>query len=209
GSVSSRRYWRLPVHSVFEGDTDRVARRIEELLTEAVRSHLASDVPLAILMSGGLDSSLIAAIASRLVGDKLKSFTFGYSGQMDEADSIQARIVSEFLGTDHKEVVVDESRLLKLLPRIVYHHDAPQVDEASVPTLASAEAVRRYATVVLVGEGSDEQFGGYVSNVYFRSLRRLRAFSPQILALPRVVMLAKQVPLLQRYARILELSGSL
>jgi len=183
--------------------------KIRSLLNESVRSHLMADVPLGVMLSGGLDSSAIAVIARKIVGERLKTFTFGYSDESDDVDMSYSRIMVDHLSTDHKSILISEDRLVDSLPTVIYHHDEPKVDPASIPTLIAGREVRRYATVVLVGEGSDEQFSGYVSNLHFSRARRYRSLAPSALARERIQLLADSVPFLRHQKRALEFLWSL
>ena len=207
--TESQTYWRVPVSDVIETDEATVVKRVRTLLEESVNAHLRSDVPLGVMLSGGLDSSVIAVLAKNAIGDKLKTFTFDYSEAPDKGDATYSRIMAEHLCTDHKEIGISEERLFDYLPSVVYYHDEPKVDPASVPTLVAAREIRRHATVVLVGEGSDEQFGGYISGLHFAKTRQYRTLAPSVLADAKLLRSVDMVPVLRREKRLLEYLGSL
>ena len=159
------RYWRPPL--VGYERTERVdvslaeaAEGVRERLELAVERRLLADVPLGSFLSGGIDSSAIAAIASKQVDRKLSTFTIGF----DDADGFDerpyARVVARHLGTDHHEYVVKPDAV-ELIERLVWHYDQPFGDSSAVPTYYLAEATRGDVTVALCGDGGDEIFGGY------------------------------------------------
>ena len=143
---------------------------IRETLTEATRKRLMSDVPIGVLLSGGLDSSLTSAIASRLLaesGKKLHSFSIG----LDEKspDAVAARKVAEFLGTEHHEIHFSVAQGIEILDKLIWHLETYDVTSirASTPMYFLSKAITDLGIkVVLSGEGADEIFGGYL---YFRN----------------------------------------
>ncbi len=132
-------------------------KRIEENLRESVNLRLVSDVPLGIYLSGGLDSSYIAALASQVHPD-VRTFTIGFGHPTDETRF--GRMVAEHLGTDHKEIIVEQADL-KILPRITWHLDTPVVDIAAIPLYIMSQETKKHLTVALMGDGGDEMLGGY------------------------------------------------
>ncbi|MCP9490513.1 MAG: asparagine synthase (glutamine-hydrolyzing) [Solirubrobacteraceae bacterium MAG38_C4-C5] len=141
----------------------RVLEQLRDLLVAAVRSHMMGDVPIGILLSGGLDSSLIAAIAARAAaedGKRLKSFSIGLPGS---ADLAAARVVAAHVGTDHHECVYTPAELVEALPRAIAALESfePALVRGAVPNYLLAENVERHVKVVLCGEGADELFAGY------------------------------------------------
>lgn len=163
GAHTPRQYWDLRFPDA--GDQRPIplpeaAARVRELLVDAVRKRLVADVPLGILLSGGVDSSAITAIAARLAGDKIKTFTIGFEGDAfyDERDA--AARVAAHVGTDHHaEVVKPEAAVL--LETLLDHHDEPFGDSSALPTYLVAREARQHVTVALNGDGGDEVFAGY------------------------------------------------
>ena len=132
---------------------------LAETLAEAVRLHLRSDVPLAVLLSGGLDSSLIAALAAEEVEQPLRTFTVGFAdAEYDEREP--ARAVAQALGTQHEELLVETS-LAADLPEIAARLEQPLADPAAIPLWYLTRAVAGEVKVALAGDGGDEVFGGY------------------------------------------------
>jgi asparagine synthase (glutamine-hydrolysing) len=139
-----------------------LAQELRERMRDSVRAHLVSDVPVGVLLSGGVDSSLITALAAE-IAPRLKTFSIGFRDRsFNELD--KARLVAQHFGTDHHELVV-EPDLAILLPRLVETFDEPLGDSSLVPTFLVSELARRDVKVALAGEGGDELFGGYRSYV--------------------------------------------
>ena len=161
GIGSTRKFGTLPSElEPFDGTFDQACDETARLLTEAVRIRLRSDVPLGIFLSGGVDSSLVTAIATRECGVDLQTFSIGFS--VDRYDESQhAAQVAQSLGAKHTVLRVDED-LLGLLPQFSLHSGEPLGDVSALPLWVLAELTRRHVTVALAGDGGDELFGGYV-----------------------------------------------
>ena len=163
GKVSLRKYWDFSMNAGRRLDDEYYIDKVRELLTEAVRARLMSEVPLGAFLSGGLDSSTVVAIMSGLMDEPVKTITasFEEGGSYDEGR--YARIVAEHFGTDHHEVVL-ESKDIGILPEIIWHFDEPVLDASAIPEYMISEKAKKHVTVVLVGEGSDELFMGYTQH---------------------------------------------
>lgn len=161
GRMKISKYWDIKYNPV-KGEENEMVSRLKSLLEESVRIRMMSEVPLGIFLSGGLDSSSVVAIMSRMT-DKVKtiSASFETGGYFDESG--YARAVSERFGTDHKEIVL-KGKCSKLLPKIIWHFDEPSADPSSFAEYLISEKAKKYVTVSLVGEGSDELFAGYRQN---------------------------------------------
>jgi asparagine synthase (glutamine-hydrolysing) len=136
------------------------AARVRELLTEAVRKRLMADVPLGILLSGGVDSSAIAALAAQLTPGRVKTFTMGFEGDAFYDERPHAERVAQHIGTEHHSAVA-RPQASALLDRLLDHFDEPFGDSSALPTYLVAQEARRHVTVVLNGDGGDETFAGY------------------------------------------------
>jgi asparagine synthase (glutamine-hydrolysing) len=157
--VRSRQYWQLPLTAGRPVSLQEAARETEQRLTDAIRLRLRADVPVAVFLSGGIDSGLIAALAAQQVSHPIKTFTIGV-GQAGFDESSMARAVARRYGTEHHEIRLDpDVRQLIELTAGVY--DEPFGDPSAIPTLMIAREAARHTKVVLNGEGSDELFGGY------------------------------------------------
>ena len=131
------------------------------LLEKCVDSHLVSDVPLGVFLSGGLDSSAIVALMARNAGQRIKTFSIGFDFGQRYNELDDARIVARHFSTDHHEIVLREDDLRDSLETLVYHYDEPFGDPAAFPTYFVSRLARENVTVCLSGEGADELFGGY------------------------------------------------
>ncbi|CAA7620844.1 asparagine synthase (glutamine-hydrolyzing) [Magnetospirillum sp. SS-4] len=148
------------VEGGFAGDAGAAADRLEDLLRASVRLRMQADVPVGLFLSGGIDSSLTAALMCQEAGGPVHSFTIGFD-QSSLDESPHARAVARHLGTRHVEVRVTDAEALDLVPRLPQVYDEPFADSAALPTCLLAQVTRRDVTVALSGDGADELFGGY------------------------------------------------
>ena len=149
---------------------DTLADELRERLTDSVRAHLLADVPVGVLLSGGVDSSVLTALAAQVSTSSVSTFSIGFQERsFNELDL--ARQVAERYGTDHHELIVTPD-IAELLPRLVAAFDEPFGDSSSVPTFLVSELASSHVKVVLSGEGGDELFGGY--ETYAADLLALR-----------------------------------
>ncbi|MFQ5507763.1 MAG: asparagine synthase (glutamine-hydrolyzing) [Leptospirillia bacterium] len=167
-SLSIRRYWQPPENRPdADIDPETLLNDVERLLQDAVRTRLVSDVPLGVLLSGGLDSSLVVAMAAQAQGKPVKTFTIANPGTPYD-ESHHARVVAEHFGTEHHELAVDAGAL-DTLDDIAPFVDEPLADSSLLPTFIVSKLVRSHVTVALGGDGGDELFGGYAT--YRNALR--------------------------------------
>ena len=160
GKLDVEEYWNLPDVGLEERRPQSYyVEGYRELLEQCVASHLMSDVPLGVFLSGGLDSSTIAAMTKRLVGGPVETFSVGY--EAPESELSYAREVADYLGTVHHEVRIGSEEFFGALPALIWHEDKPLAFPASIPLYYVALLARQHVTVVLSGEGSDETLGGY------------------------------------------------
>jgi asparagine synthase (glutamine-hydrolysing) len=161
GSVSITPYWKLSYEKPASAPTEKeAAAHVQELLADAVRMRLVSDVPLGVLLSGGVDSSAIAALAVRASSEPVKTFSISFAeASFDE--SAYARGVAKFLGTDHHEERLSANLAANLVSEIGSWMDEPFSDPSLVPTYLLSRFTRKHVTVALGGDGGDELFAGY------------------------------------------------
>ena len=161
GKVVVNEFWDLRFGSDCQSLTDReYVREWTELFEESVRLRLMADVPLGMFLSGGIDSSAIAAVMSRMVSEPIKTFSVGFAER--EANELEyARTVARAFKTDHHEVVVTPQQFFSALPNLVWHEDEPIAHPSSVPLFFVSKLAAQHVKVVLTGEGSDEMLGGY------------------------------------------------
>lgn len=155
------RYWQLPPLETASGQADNVALldELEALLEDAVRRQLVADVPVGVLLSGGVDSSLVTAMAVRSSA-KVKTFTIRFPGYAKYDETEHARLIARHFGTEHIELDAAESTV-DLLPLLARQFDEPIVDSSMIPTYLVSRLIREHCTVALGGDGGDELFGGY------------------------------------------------
>ncbi len=163
GLHEPRAYWDLrfpPASDVPRIDPGDARVRVRELLTDAVRKRLVADVPLGVLLSGGVDSSAVAAIMARLVPGRVKTFTVGFEGHSFFDERPHAERVARHIGSEHHASVV-KPEAASLVETLLHHHDEPFGDSSALPTYLVARETRRHVTVALNGDGGDETFAGY------------------------------------------------
>ncbi|HYU47543.1 MAG TPA: asparagine synthase (glutamine-hydrolyzing) [Terriglobales bacterium] len=161
GKPGIRQYWDLDASKPHESrDENYYVRNYRELLEGAVQSHLMSDVPLGVFLSGGLDSSAVAALMTKVRREPIETFSVGYKEQT-YSELPYARTVADHLKSLHREVLIGERDFFDSLPRLIWHEDEPIVWPSSVALYFVAKLARERVTVVLTGEGSDETLAGY------------------------------------------------
>jgi asparagine synthase (glutamine-hydrolysing) len=159
--IRERRYWHLPestteTHLNLKAQTSELRAR----LTDAVRSHLMSDVPIGLFLSGGIDSTALAALMASMVKEPIKTFSVGFPER--EGNELRyARLAARSINSDHHEVVITGEDFFRTLPRLIWHEDEPIAFPSSVPLYFVSALAREHVKVVLTGEGSDELFCGY------------------------------------------------
>src|SRR5687768_4730940 len=154
------KYWTLPEPRPAPADAETLTRELEELLDDAVRGQLIADVPIGILLSGGVDSSLITAMAARASAEPVRTFTVSFPGHGRYDEAPHARLIADHFGTTHTQIRA-EPATVELLPKLAAKYDDPLADSSMVPTYLVSRAIRESATVALGGDGGDELFGGY------------------------------------------------
>ncbi|HYP26967.1 MAG TPA: asparagine synthase (glutamine-hydrolyzing) [Blastocatellia bacterium] len=171
GRVEINRYWDVSFAKSEDSLSDReYVGRFTELFEESVRLRLMADVPLGMFLSGGIDSSAIASVMSRMVHDPIKTFSVAFAER--EANELEfARQVAYAYGTDHHEVVVSPEQFFEALPALVYQEDEPIAHPSSVPLYFVSRLASDHVKVVLTGEGSDELLAGY--GKYFTTVYNL------------------------------------
>ena len=185
GSTETETYW-SPLGATVSGDEHELAEQLLEVLRDAVRRRMMSDVPFGVFLSGGIDSSTNVALMSELMDAPVQTFSIGFDDpRYDEL--AHARRVAERFGTDHHELVVRSSDLEAFVPELVYHQDEPIADWTAVPMHYVSKLARENGTIVVqVGEGSDELFHGYPSYWaharFHERYRRALGLVPQPLA---------------------------
>src|SRR5262245_6870982 len=161
GQFKIERYWDLSFTKPGEASSEEgYVKRFSELFRECVQSHLMADVPLGMFLSGGIDSSAIAAVMSQLVHEPIKTFSVAFAER--EANELEyARAIARAFKTDHYEILVSPEQFFDRLPALVYQEDEPIAHPSSVPLYFVSDLAVEHVKVVLTGEGSDELLAGY------------------------------------------------
>jgi asparagine synthase (glutamine-hydrolysing) len=186
GRIAIEQYWKMPATEAFSGSEEEAVQQLRAVLSDAVRSHMISDVPLGAFLSGGVDSSLVVGLMSELSSSRVKTFSIGFDEPaFDELE--HARRVADHFGTEHHEFVVKPDGV-GILDKLVSHFDEPFADSSAIPTWYVSEMARRHVTVVLSGDGGDELFGGYDRYLPHPRVVAFDRYSPR--ALRRVAAIA-------------------
>jgi asparagine synthase (glutamine-hydrolysing) len=159
GRPRVERYWALDYEPKRELNEGEALDGLAEVLTEAVRLRMVADVPLGALLSGGVDSSVVVAVMSRLSARRVKTFSIGFDDTAFNELPF-ARMVAERYQTDHHELVVRPAAM-DVLPTLVRHYGEPFADSSAVPSYYVSKLTRQHVTVALNGDGGDECFAGY------------------------------------------------
>ena len=215
GKLRTWRYWVPRYGEKCEAPERDLVDRTEAGLRDSIRAMLVSDVPLGCFLSGGVDSSLVAALACDIAGRPLDTFHLGFRVKSPSNEHAEAEAVAAHIGSHHHVVLLDHGDLLAGLESWIDVFDEPFGDPAALPTMLLARAARQEVTVVLTGEGADEIFGGYdnyqkrvneerISGVLgsrFSPLRYIVPHLPAFLRRDRILRPAGE-PIERRYATI-------
>jgi asparagine synthase (glutamine-hydrolysing) len=182
--ITIKRYWDMPLVTPEPVSETKALKQLDWLLSDVVRMHLVADVPLGAFLSGGLDSSCVVALMSRLGVNDIKTFSIGYDSP--ESELHYARKVARHLKTDHHELRLTATGFRDIFPKITWHMDEPVGDTASIPLYYLARFARETVTVALSGEGADEIFGGYPIYRRMLAFEKVNRF-PLVRPLGRVI----------------------
>jgi asparagine synthase (glutamine-hydrolysing) len=196
GRARSWRYWRVPAPDARPSgrvEPEALVDELERLLAQAVSSQLVADVPVGVLLSGGVDSSLVTAMAARAVSG-VRTFTIRFpgSGRYDETE--HARLIARHFGTSHAELDA-QATSVDLLPLLARQYDEPVIDSSMLPTYLVSRLVRAHCTVALGGDGGDELFGGYSHYDRMLRLRKLAGGIPRLVRAPVAALAGAAMPL--------------
>jgi asparagine synthase (glutamine-hydrolysing) len=172
GGVTTSRFFDLPFDEDESMSERQAVRRARELLDQAVERQLVADVPVGVLLSGGMDSSTIVALMRRHTSEPIHTYSIGFE-ERSFNELPYARLVAEAFGARHREVVVTPAMVRELLPKYLGYIDEPYADGSAIPTYFVCELARREVVVVLSGEGGDEAFAGYETHAAYKAARWL------------------------------------
>lgn len=193
GEVNSERFFDISYDVQPAMKEQEAVQESLRLLTEAVERQLIADVPVGVMLSGGMDSSALTALMAKVRGDS-QFHTFSLAFDDDSYDeSGYARVVAEHLHTCHHEILVTPTRVRELLPRYLCYIDEPYADGSAIPTYLLAECAQEYVTVLLSGEGGDEFFSGYDTHLAYK-MRRWYRILPKALRQGIIGPLVNRLP---------------
>jgi len=178
GKAIIRQYWDLHFGESSEGASFQDAEAdLLSLLTETVRLHMIADVPVGVLLSGGVDSTGILSLAVNATNKKISTFTVGFSGNEVADERPYARLAAERFGTQHYDMTISAQDFAAFLPRYIWHMEEPVCEPPAIALYYVSKLARKYVTVLLSGEGGDEAFAGYNNYRNLVWLERLKAGS--------------------------------
>lgn len=168
--VRETRYWQPNFRDKIRITEAEALERIDAALREAVRKRMIADVPLGAFLSGGVDSSLVVAMMSRLSSQPVKTFSIGFEEQ-EFSELEYAAAVARRYQTEHRQIRLKPD-VLEILPSLVWEYGEPFADSSAIPTYYVSKAAKEFVTVALTGDGGDEQFGGYdIARASFHAMR--------------------------------------
>lgn len=175
GKVTISQYWDLQfTRERWSKSFDEVVEELRGLLSSTVRDHMIADVPVGVLLSGGMDSSAVLNFAVQHTEKKIRTFTVGFSGQGVVDERPYARLVAERFGTEHHDISISAEDFWNFLPSYVWHMEEPVCEPPAVALHYVSKLARAHVKVVLSGEGGDEAFAGYPNYWNMLRLARLR-----------------------------------
>jgi asparagine synthase (glutamine-hydrolysing) len=192
GGVQDREYWDLDFAQTEERSEDAWCALILESLSKAVDSRLISEVPLGAFLSGGVDSSVIVGIMSKITEQPVITATVGFTEEKYN-EAPDARWFAGLIGADHHERIVRPDAV-GIVEKLAWHYDEPFADASAIPTYYVSKAAREFVTVALSGDGGDENFAGYRRYVFDAIENRVRDFAPASLRKPLFGALAAIYP---------------
>ncbi|MEW6026948.1 MAG: asparagine synthase (glutamine-hydrolyzing) [Planctomycetota bacterium] len=222
GNIKIERYWQMDYREKHSLSREEYQRRIMELLEEATRIRMISDVPLGALLSGGIDSSAVVGLMARNSYKPIKTFSIGFStgggfayggGEREDPDYSElkyAKLVAERFKTEHHEFTVTPD-VVKTLPDLAWHYGEPYADSSMLPSYYVARETRKHVTVALNGDGGDENFAGYpryqAQKLMSLPLVRILSRIANILTLPNVFGTADPKSFFTRLKRFTAVAG--
>ncbi len=160
-SIKEKEYWNIDLNTPVDlTDYNEAKRELKKLLFDSVEKRMISDVPLGVFLSGGVDSTIIAAIMSQLSERPIKTFSVAYSNPRYD-ESGRAKLVAEHIKSEHHEYILNYDEILQDIDKIILNYDEPYADSSCLPTYYISKKTVGHVKVALTGDGGDEVFGGY------------------------------------------------
>src|SRR2546427_294087 len=192
GEGKIERYWQLDFSTKLNISEQEAGERVVDLLREAVRIRLMSEVPLGAFLSGGIDSSAVVALMAQESSEKVKTFSIGFEEQ-DFSELHHARRVAEYVGAEHHEFIVRPDAM-EILPTLVEHYGEPFADSSAIPSYYVSRETRKYVTVALNGDGGDECFAGYERYAAMNLAQRYAKLLPAVIRNGIIRNVARALP---------------
>ncbi len=162
GEAVVRQYWDLKFAESFEDKrVEQIETELLDLLSETVNLHMIADVPVGVLLSGGVDSTGVLSLAVHETDKKISTFTVGFSGEEVADERPFARLAAERFGTRHYDMTISANDFATFLPRYIWHMEEPVCEPPAIALYYISKLAREHVTVLLSGEGGDEAFAGY------------------------------------------------
>lgn len=178
--TKSKKYWHLSFHQKIYMKEGEYLEKVEELLQNSIKNRLPNNGEVGVFLSGGIDSSLIVALASSLIKDKIKTFSIGFDyAPYNELD--YAKKVADRYNTDHHTFMLNADNF-NIIPQLVWNYSEPFADSSAIPSYYVSKIAREYVEVVLVGDGGDESFAGYDRTKVVYNALRYRKRIPQFMS---------------------------
>jgi asparagine synthase (glutamine-hydrolysing) len=203
--IDFQRYWSLKYaikKDIITNDRKALVQ-LTELMMSSVQFQLKSDVPFGVFLSGGIDSSLVTALAMNLSNTMVNTFSIGFQENKFN-ESVHAKSVAKYLGTSHHEFIVSYRDAIKLIPQLDDTYDEPFADSSAIPTMLVSKLAKQFVTVTLSGEGGDELFMGYGA---YRWANRLNNPLLQMMKTPLSYAFSKMNDRFKRVSRLLDYSA--
>ena len=198
GEIKLERYWQLDFSHKISISEAEAGERVVDLLRDAVRVRLMSEVPLGAFLSGGIDSSAIVALMAQESSEKVKTFSIGFEEQ-DFSELHHARRVAAHVGAEHHEFIVRPDAM-EILPTLVEHYGEPFADSSAIPSYYVSRETRKYVTVALNGDGGDECFAGYERYAAMNLAQRYAKVLPAVIRDGVIRNVARALPEFQSRA---------
>jgi len=192
GEVKIERYWQLDFSKKLKITEQEAGERVVDLLRDAVKVRLMSEVPLGAFLSGGIDSSAVVALMAEESSEQIKTFSIGFEEQ-DFSELHHAKRVAERVGADHHEFIVRPDAM-EILPTLVEHYGEPFADSSAIPSYYVSRETRKYVTVALNGDGGDECFAGYERYAAMNLAQRYNHLVPRIVREGVIGNIVKALP---------------
>jgi asparagine synthase (glutamine-hydrolysing) len=170
-------YWHLNSFERCNLSFEESCEKLRGLLNECIKSHLMSDVPLGVFLSGGIDSSSVVAFMSKILNTPVKTFSVGYEDAVDISELEYARKIAKRFGTEHHEFILKPVDFFESIKTFLHYSEEPIIESAAIALYQLSKLAKSYVTVLLSGEGADEIFGGYPLYWKMKNIERFYRFS--------------------------------